>query len=50
MPERNGERNHTWLGPETLVANMIASRGLVLSHLPTISSVRPTHLASGGTG
>ena len=50
IPLRSGLRNQTWLGPETLVAIMIASRGLVFSHLPTISSVRPTHLASGGTG
>ena len=50
MPDRFGLRNQTWLGPETLVAMMIASRGLVFIQRPTNSSVRPTHLVSGGTG
>ena len=50
MPERTAALIQPWLGPETFVAMISASRGLVFIQRPTISSVRPAYFGSGGTG
>ncbi len=50
MPARCAPRIQPWLGPQTLVARMTASRRLVFSQRPMISSVRPAQSSLGGTG
>ncbi len=50
MPARCEDFSQPWLGPLTLVAMIKASRSLVFIQRPTISSVTPAHLVSGGTG
>ena len=50
LPERTGTWNQPPPGPATLVAMMTASRGRPASHLAQISSLRPAHFGSGGTG
>ena len=50
-PPRTAARNQPPLGPAILVAtNSVSREPRFSSQLPTISSLRPDHFGSGGTG